>query len=105
MLINEETGAISITEAVAKLDRRTIRMPANLRARLKAYSQEMKHERVCKEWTLANSMYHAWLRVARDAEVAYKKNAFRNSYISYRPTSRQTRVAKALPPASATEPR
>jgi integrase/recombinase XerD len=84
VLINEETGAISITEAVAKLDRRTISMPDNLRTRLKAYPQEMKQERVCKEWTLANSLYHAWLRVAKDAEVAYKKNAFRNSFISYR---------------------
>ena len=42
------------------------------------------HDRVCKEWALANSLYHAWLRVAKDAAVAYKKNAFRNSFISYR---------------------
>jgi integrase len=84
VLINEQTGAISITEAVAKIDRRTISMPENLRARLKAYAQEIKQDRVCKEWTLANSLYHAWLRVAREAEVSYKKNAFRNSFISYR---------------------
>jgi hypothetical protein len=59
VLINEETGVIQITEAVAKLDRRTIRMSENLRARFKAYSQEMKRGRICKEWTLANSLYHA----------------------------------------------
>jgi hypothetical protein len=84
VLINEATGSISITEAVAKLDHRTISMPENLRARLKAYPAEVKHDRICKEWTLANSLYHAWLRVAKDAGVAYKKNAFRNSFISYR---------------------
>ena len=44
----------------------------------------MKHDRICKEWTLANSPYHAWPRVAKEAGVAYKKNAFRNSFISYR---------------------
>lgn len=84
VLINEATGAISITEAVAKLDHRTISMPENLRTRLKEYPAEVKHEKVCKEWTLANSLYHAWLRVAKEAGVAYKKNAFRNSFISYR---------------------
>jgi len=42
VLINEETGAINITEAVAKLDRRTISMPENLRSRLKAYPIEKK---------------------------------------------------------------
>jgi hypothetical protein len=84
VLINEATGSISITEAVAKLDHRTISMPENLRTRLKAYPSETKHDRICKEWTLANSLYHAWLRVAKEAGVAYKKNAFRNSFISYR---------------------
>jgi hypothetical protein len=43
----------------------------------------MKRDRICKEWTIANSLY-AWLRVAKDAGVAYRKNAFRNSFISYR---------------------
>jgi hypothetical protein len=59
-------------------------MPDNLRTRLKSYPVEIKQGRVCKDWTLANSLYHAWLRVARDAGVAYKKNAFRYSFISYR---------------------
>jgi hypothetical protein len=75
VLVNEPAGSISITEAVAKLDHRTITMPENLRARLKAYPVEMKHDRICKEWTIANSLYHAWLRVAKDAGVAYKMNA------------------------------
>jgi broad specificity phosphatase PhoE len=84
VLINEETGAINITEAVAKLDRRTISMPENLRSRLKAYPAEKKQGRICTGWTIANSLYHAWLRIATDANIAYKKNAFRNSFISYR---------------------
>lgn len=84
VLINEATGSISITEAVAKLDHRTISMPENLRTRLKAYPAEVKHDKICKEWALANSLYHAWLRVAKDAAIAYKKNALRNSFISYR---------------------
>jgi hypothetical protein len=56
VLINEATGSISIAEAVAKLDHRTISMPENLRTRLKAYPSETKHDRICKEWTLANSL-------------------------------------------------
>jgi hypothetical protein len=84
VLINEAAGSISITEAVAKLDHRTISMPENLRGRLKAYPAEIKHDKICKQWTLGNSLYHAWLRVAKDAAVAYKKNALRNSFISYR---------------------
>ncbi len=59
-------------------------MPENLRNRLKVYPKEIKQGKVCKGWTLANSLYHAWLKVTKAAGVAYKKNAFRNSFISYR---------------------
>ncbi len=37
-----------------------------------------------KEWNSANALYHAWLRVCEAAGVPYKKNAFRDSYITYR---------------------
>lgn len=35
-------------------------------------------------WTIANSLYHAWQKVCRKAGVPYRRNAFRNSYFSYR---------------------
>ena len=56
----------------------------NLQVRLAAYDESIKHERVCKEWGSANALYHAWLRVCEDAGVPYKRNAFRDCYITYR---------------------
>jgi len=36
------------------------------------------------EWSSANSLWHAWEREVEKAGVPYRRNAFRNSYISYR---------------------
>jgi integrase len=59
-------------------------MLENLQRRLAAYEAAVKQGKVCKEWNTANSLYHAWLRVCKKAGVPYKKNAFRDCYITYR---------------------
>ena len=56
----------------------------NLQWRLAAYDRDFKRGEVCKDWEDFNSLYHAWLRVFKKAEVSYKKNGFRDSYITYR---------------------
>jgi integrase len=84
VLINEGSGYISITEAIAKVNQRTVPMPENLKTRLKAYAASMKKDRVSKTWRSANALYHVWKRATDVAEVPYKKNGFRNSFISYR---------------------
>jgi integrase len=83
-LIDETKGHIKISEAVAKLNHRTVPILESLKRRLAGYPDEMKQEKLCKLWGSSNALYHAWLRVARAAGVAYRRNAFRNSYISYR---------------------
>ena len=49
-----------------------------------AYSAEAKQGRVSVDWPSANSLTRAWRRVIEKAGVPYKRNAFRNSYITYR---------------------
>jgi integrase len=75
---------IQIPREIAKLKFRTIPIVENFQKRLAVYSPEIKKGRVCKEWASANALYHAWLRLCAKAGVAYKKNAFRDSYITYR---------------------
>jgi len=84
VLINENAGYINVTEAIAKVEQRTVPILDNLKRRLAAYPLEEKRDRVSKRWGSANSLYHAWKRTAIMAGLPYKKNAFRNSYISYR---------------------
>ena len=52
--------------------------------RLQAIDPEVKHDRVCVDWSSANSLYHAWQRLCKKAGVPYRRNAFRNSYFTYR---------------------
>jgi uncharacterized 2Fe-2S/4Fe-4S cluster protein (DUF4445 family) len=56
----------------------------NLQTRLADYPAESKRERVSVDWPTANSLTRAWRRVVEKAGVQYKRNAFRNSYITYR---------------------
>jgi len=51
---------------------------------LAKYTAELKRERVSVDWPSANSLTRAWARTAAKAGVPYKRNAFRNSYITYR---------------------
>jgi site-specific recombinase XerD len=84
VLINEEAGYINIPAAVAKLKQRAVPICENLKRRLAAYPTDDKRERVSKQWSTANSLYHAWKRTADRAGLPYRNNAFRRSYISYR---------------------
>jgi hypothetical protein len=56
----------------------------NLKQRLAAYDAEIKRGRVASKWKSANSLYHAWQRICKKAGVPYRRNAFRNSYFTYR---------------------
>ena len=80
----EDQKVIQIPREIAKLKFRTIPILENLQRRFGAYGPEIKKGRVCKAWNSANALYHAWLRVCKKAGVPYKKNAFRDCYITYR---------------------
>jgi hypothetical protein len=84
VLIDEGDGKISLPVAIAKLNQRTIPIGENLKRRLRLYPKTEKRDKVCKRWGSANALYHVWKRIADRAGVPYKKNGFRNSYISYR---------------------
>jgi hypothetical protein len=80
----EDQKVIQIPREIAKLQFRTIPIMDNLQRRVGVYDPKVKKGRVCKEWNSANALYHAWLRVCEAAGVTYKKNAFRDSYNTYR---------------------
>jgi len=56
----------------------------NLQTRLAKYSAELKRERISADLPSANSLTRAWARIAAKAGVPYKRNGFRNSFITYR---------------------
>ena len=84
LFVKEAEGIIKVPKEIAKLKFRSLPIVENLQRRLGAYSSDVKQGRVCKEWSSANSLYHAWVRVCKKAGVPYKKNAFRDCYITYR---------------------
>lgn len=84
VFINEAEKHIKIPEEIAKLKSRILPIMENLQRRLAAYDPEFKRGRVCKDWSTANSLYHAWERICKKAGVPYKRNAFRDCYITYR---------------------
>jgi len=84
VLINIKAGYINVTDAVAKVNQRAVPIFENLKRRLAAYPEIEKRDKVSKRWGSSNSLYHVWKRVTDKAGLPYKKNAFRNSYISYR---------------------
>lgn len=84
ILIDEKGGHIKISKAIAKLNQRAMPIVENLKKRLVLYPDMGKHDKVCKRWNSSNALYHLWQRLAKKAGVPYKKNGFRNSFISYR---------------------
>jgi hypothetical protein len=84
VLVNEKARYINITDAIAKVNQRAVPIFDNLQRRLAAYPEAEKRDRVCNRWTSSNALYHVWKRVTDRAGLPYKKNGFRNSYISYR---------------------
>ena len=84
VMVREEEELIRIPDPVGKIDARRVPILPALARRLKAVPPELKRNQVAAEWTIANSLYHAWQRVCRKAGVPYRKNVFRNSYFTYR---------------------
>ena len=84
VMVAEKEEIIKIPDAVGKIDARRVAILPNLAARLQRIPLETKRERVAVDWSIANSLYHAWKRVCKKAGVPYKRNAFRKSYFSYR---------------------
>jgi hypothetical protein len=83
-MVAEPEGCLKVPDAVGKICARRVPLLPNLQARLAAYSAEAKQGRVSVDWPSANSLTRAWRRVIEKAGVPCKRNAFRNSYITYR---------------------
>ena len=84
IMVAEKEELIRIPDAVGKIDARRVPILPALARRLGQIDAGQKHDRVAADWTIANSLYHAWKRVCKKAAVPYRKNAFRNSYFTYR---------------------
>jgi integrase len=84
VMVAEPEGCLKVPDAVGKICARRVPLLPNLQARLAAYSAEAKQGRVSVDWPSANSLTRAWRRVIEKAGVPCKRNAFRNSYITYR---------------------
>jgi integrase len=80
----EPEELIRVPDAVGKIDARRVPILPGLARRLKAIAATVKHGRVAAKWKTANSLYHAWQRLCKKAGVPYRRNAFRNSYFTYR---------------------
>jgi integrase len=102
VLVKEPDGQIDLPKAVAKLLQRTVPIFDNLKRRLALYPASEKKDKVSKLWNSANTLYHMWDRIADKAGVEYKRNGFRNSYISYRLT--QTNDIKLVAAESGNSP-
>ena len=84
VMVAEREEIIKIPDPVGKIDARRVPILPNLAHRLAKIPIETKHDRVAVDWSIANSLYHAWKRVCKKAGVPYKRDAFRKSYFSYR---------------------
>jgi hypothetical protein len=84
VMVAEPEGCLKVPDAVGKICARRVPLLPNLQARLAKYPAESKQGRVSVNWPSANSLTRAWRRVIEKAGVSYKRNAFRNSYITYR---------------------
>jgi integrase len=84
VMVAEKEELIRIPDAVGKIDARRVPILPGLARRLERIPAEQKRGRIAANWTIANSLYHAWQRVCKKAGVPYRKNAFRNSYFTYR---------------------
>jgi hypothetical protein len=84
VMVAEAEGCLKVPDAVGKISARRVPLLPNLQTRLAKYSAELKRERISADLPSANSLTRAWARIAAKAGVPYKRNAFRNSYITYR---------------------
>jgi integrase len=84
VMVAETEELIRIPDAVGKIEARRVPILPALARRLKNIPPETKRDRVAADWSIANSLYHAWKRVCKKAGVPYRRNAFRNSYFTYR---------------------
>ncbi len=84
VMVCEADELIRIPDAVGKVDARRVPILSNLKRRVAAHPAKIKRDRVAVNWGSANSLYHAWQKVCKKAGVPYRRNAFRNSYFSYR---------------------
>jgi integrase len=84
VMVAEAEGCLKVPDAVGKICARRVPLLPNLQARLAKYPAESKQGRVSVNWPSANSLTRAWRRVIEKAGVPYRRNAFRNSYITYR---------------------
>jgi integrase len=84
VMVAEAEQCVKVPDAVGKICARLVPLLPNLQTRLAKYAAEVKRERVSVDWPSANSLTRAWARTAEKAGVPYKRNAFRNSYITYR---------------------
>jgi hypothetical protein len=84
VMVAEAEGCLKVPDAVGKICVRRVPLLPNLQTRLAKYPADLKRERVSAEWPSANSLTRAWRRVIEKAGVPYRRNAFRNSYITYR---------------------
>jgi hypothetical protein len=84
ILVREDKRLFNVTEAIAKIAQRTVPILPNLATRLARYPMSKKRDKISKRWASANALYHAWERSIESKGLPYRKNAFRNSYISYR---------------------
>ena len=84
VMVAEAESCLKVPDAVGKISARRVPLLPNLQTRLAKYSAELKRERISADLPSANSLTRAWARIAANAGVPYKRNAFRNSYITYR---------------------
>lgn len=84
VMVAEAEQCLKVPDAVGKICARRVPLLPNLQARLAAYGVESKHGRVSVNWPSANSLTRVWRRITEKAGVPYRRNAFRNSYITYR---------------------
>ena len=84
VMVAEAEQCLKVPDAVGKICARRVPLLPNLQTRLAKYTADQKREKVSADWPSANSLTRAWARAAEKAGVPYKRNAFRNSYITYR---------------------
>ncbi|HEY5345012.1 MAG TPA: hypothetical protein VIK62_01560 [Verrucomicrobiae bacterium] len=84
VMVAEAEGCLKVPDAVGKICARRVPLLPNLQTRLAKYAEDLKQGRVSVDWPSANSLTRAWRRTIEVAGVPCKRNAFRNSYITYR---------------------
>lgn len=84
-----------LPKAVTKTkQRRIVPILPNLKAWLGPYVKE--EGRIAERWSSAQTLSKAWTNLAKAVGVTYKRNAMRNSYISYRTAQTKNLAQVAL---------